>query len=1569
MSDERSYGPRADGHSLNVYYVYRESNNSSKDGFVKVGMTTLKDEDLAHAVDENGETLKPSAADGSISSYSLNDLLGEPGRWTANSERFDPISAVPVVGPDVYVKTIRGVDGNDGSKRLVPAVYQAACRRIGEQVKTAGVAVKIIECGLAVTWTAGEDGSMLFESQWTDHDLHRILRGVDGISNMNPANRAHGESEWFCNETASGVNTDDSVVIEAVHKAIRAMRHGEADLVEIYSLREEQAAAADKIARWLSAGTLDARREFLLGAVMRFGKTITTFAAIDRLMALTGTSVDDMRMLVVTHRPNVFSEWRENAKHSELNAKWRRSHDGHDLLEADFTVDAYGVAANGVQLMSAQAIDGTYEDGEVRHTEAYDADWDLVVIDEGHEGTNTENFRGVLDRLKTKAVLWVSGTPYNLMDRFDERNSFRWTVADEKDAARRYEEEHGEDAVNPYAPPQLPDIEYYTFDGGSILRLDDEKGRGSDKGVVLSDDGELNFRELFALDTNDKKYHKEHGVWPFKNMDAVQDFVASLYGAGRRAQRAKAVLAKMPYAKDRDGHMIWGDDQMRNSLWFLPPQQDVVRSLAELLKNDDRFSQYEIIPLTGDENGSSISAQEKYVKKVIADNGVSNRARKAGVIILTIGKLTMGATIPELGSVLMLADTDSAMQYNQTTFRCKSAYRPGPTMGAWRKERGLVFDFKRDRAVINLDAGFMSMMHMLSKDERSKQRKRNAAAIPVITYDDANNKFTRMDEQQRLKIFNGDFSKLGDVFSKGRAIEIEDIESAISKNKSVFERAGKAGGLSAELSWRMKLTDFISGGSPSEAKDDAPDPTTTSAPDPTMVSPAQQNQNQSEAEAEESETEKDHDATSLVEAVQNILKTISERLPAMTLVTVARMPLASVDENDVPNLRKLWDIIPREVKTAFLGLQWTKPSNVQTTLLDVVGVTQERCRLDEAISDVLSHARSTTDSMFRSLWNEAVELVGRPSDQNSKPSEYIRNVSSFYSKNVKKFEKNEIITPWNVVDMHLATTIGGESWCDGGDVRTEAKHVDTSLTADVYGSKSADGNGDDHPKPMLDIGCKGGLHSLWLAQSEYSRLSRRSLNPFNRDPERQQWDKWDQAVSRVYTMAVNERGAMLAEALLNGPHRVGWRAMVTPIEVVSKKFDGLMKIRMPKAAERNELMGLEKNTRGKDSKRIWNERYSSTALKKALLSMFTNDSSVDEYNRIMRSVEQLMMDRRGEWENMTVRQQMDVYDHIRSAVDELKDGPSCLSDHRPFAVAVGNPPYQSDNNNNIYQYFVFTANDIADIVSMITKGDFYSTPNPKMSNDEKSGLMTIIKKHGLSFRMPDDPFNGLVGATGGIAMFSFDHSSNGMPDFVEAYNHSDNPLRSLENTSSLAVSTRNPYGLAVLTASELANTDPDNIPVYSKAGIGRKPLSAFDDDARKHLKQWTVAWGKANGASVNKRVFIGEPFLVRPGIALSETFLCYWLDSETDARHFQKYVKTRFFRSCIAAMNPGHNFSTTTYKYVPDFIKDVKDNIDWDQLLDDIDDQLCSYFNVNQSVLDAVVEFDTPMLTIEQYAF
>ena len=62
MSDERSYGPRADGHSLNVYYVYRESNNSSKDGFVKVGMTTLKDEDLAHAVDENGETLKPSAA-------------------------------------------------------------------------------------------------------------------------------------------------------------------------------------------------------------------------------------------------------------------------------------------------------------------------------------------------------------------------------------------------------------------------------------------------------------------------------------------------------------------------------------------------------------------------------------------------------------------------------------------------------------------------------------------------------------------------------------------------------------------------------------------------------------------------------------------------------------------------------------------------------------------------------------------------------------------------------------------------------------------------------------------------------------------------------------------------------------------------------------------------------------------------------------------------------------------------------------------------------------------------------------------------------------------------------------------------------------------------------------------------------------------------------------------------------------------------------------------------------------------------------------------------------------------
>lgn len=1560
MSNERSYGPRTDKHSLNVYYVYKESNNSSKDGFVKVGMTTLKDEDLAHAVDENGETLKPDTTDDSISSYSMNDLLGEPERWTANNERFDPLSDVPVVGPDVYVKTIRGVDGNDGSKKFVPAVYHAACRRIGEQVKTAGVAVKIIECGLAVTWTTGEDGSMLFESQWTDHDLHAILRGMDGISNMNPANMGHGESEWFCNETASGVNTDDSVVIEAVHKAIRAMRHGEADLTEIYSLREEQSAAADKIARWLSAGTLDARREFLLGAVMRFGKTITTFAAIDRLMALTDTSVDGMRVLVVTHRPNVFSEWRENARHSELNAKWRRSHDGRDLLEENFTVDADGVAANGVQLMSAQAIDGTYEDGEVRHTEAYDADWDLVVIDEGHEGTNTENFRRVLDRLKTKAVLWVSGTPYNLMGRFDEKSSFRWTVADEKDAAKKYREEHGEDAVNPYAPPQLPDIEYYTFDGGSILRLDDEEGRGSDKGVVLSGDGELSFSRLFALDTNDKKYRKEHDVWPFRNMDAVQDFIASLYGAGRRAERAKAVAAKMPYAKNRDGHMIWGDDQMRNSLWFLPSSQDVVRSLAELLKNDDRFSQYEIIPLTGDENGSSISAQEKYVKKAIADNGVSNKARKAGVIILTIGKLTMGATIPELGSVLMLADTDSAMQYNQTTFRCKSAYKPGPTMGAWRKERGLVFDFKRDRAVSNLDAGFMSMLHMLSKDERSKQRKRNAAAIPVITYDDASNKFTRMDEQQRYKIFNGDFSKLGDVFARGNAIEIADIESAISKNKSVFERAGKAGGLSAELSWRMKLTDYISGDSPSEAKDDA-------APDPTTTSPAQQNR----SEAAEPGTEKAHDATSLVEAVQNMLKTISERLPAMTLVTVARMPLASVDEDDVTNLQKLWDIIPREVKTAFLGLRWTKPSNAPTTLLDVIGATQERCRLDEAISDVLSHARSTTDSMIRSLWLEAVDLVGRLSEKNSKPSEYIRNVSSFYDKNVKKFEKNEIITPWHVVDMHLSTTIGEESWCEGSNVRTEAKHVDASLTGNVYDSTLTDGDDAEHPKPMLDIGCKGGLYSLWLAQSEYARLSRRNPNPFNRDPDRQQWDKWDQAVSRVYTMAVNERGAMLAEALLNGPHRVGWRAMVTPIEVISRKFDSLMRIRgrLPRAAERNELMGLAKNTRGKDSKKIWNERYSPAALKKALLSMFTNDSSVDEYNRVMRSVAQLITDRRGEWENMTVRQKMDVYDHICSAVNELKDGPSCLSGPRPFAVAVGNPPYQSDNNNNIYQYFVFTANNIADIVSMITKGDFYSTPNPKMSDKDKSGLMTIIKKHGLSFSMPDDPFNGLVGATGGIAMFSFDHKSNGMPNFVEAYNHNDNPLRSLENASSLAVSTRNPYGLDVLTASELANTDPDCIPVYSKAGIGHKPLSAFDDDARKHLKQWAVAWGKANGASVNKRVFIGEPFLVRPGIALSETFLCYWLNSETDARHFQKYVKTRFFRSCIAAMNPGHNFSTTTYKYVPDFIKDVKDNIDWNQSLDNIDDQLCSYFSVNKGVLDAVVKFDTPMLTIEQYAF
>lgn len=67
------------------------------------------------------------------------------------------------------------------------------------------------------------------------------------------------------------------------------------------------------------------------------------------------------------------------------------------------------------------------------------ADWDLVIIDEAHEGTRTSLGKSVIDDFlkkdKTK-MLYLSGTPFNLYEDFKEGEIYTWDYIAEQQAKK-----------------------------------------------------------------------------------------------------------------------------------------------------------------------------------------------------------------------------------------------------------------------------------------------------------------------------------------------------------------------------------------------------------------------------------------------------------------------------------------------------------------------------------------------------------------------------------------------------------------------------------------------------------------------------------------------------------------------------------------------------------------------------------------------------------------------------------------------------------------------------------------------------------------------------------------------------------------------------------------------------------------------------------------------------------------------------------------------------------------------------------------------------------------------------
>lgn len=317
-----------------------------------------------------------------------------------------------------------------------------------------------------------------------------------------------------------------------------------------------------------------------------------------------------------------------------------------------------------IEFVSLQDMKGSkYFGGEydkLRHLT--ELNWDVLVIDEAHEGVDTYKTDLAFDRIRRKFTLHLSGTPFKALanDKFAGDAIFNWTYADEQAAKRNWQGAPGQQ--NPYA--NLPMLNLYTYQMSEIIRDEIQQG--------VEIDGET---QEFAFDLNEFFKVKPNGS--FEHEAEVDRFLDAM-----------TTQNKFPFSTPELRA------ELKHTFWLLN-RVDSARALAKKLQAHPVFRDYEVILAAGDGKLDDTDENQKSFDRVKA--AIAHHEK---TITLSVGQLTTGVTIPEWSAVLMLSNLKSPALYMQAAFRAQNPCLFHENGTFRRKENAYVFDFDPARTLL-----------------------------------------------------------------------------------------------------------------------------------------------------------------------------------------------------------------------------------------------------------------------------------------------------------------------------------------------------------------------------------------------------------------------------------------------------------------------------------------------------------------------------------------------------------------------------------------------------------------------------------------------------------------------------------------------------------------------------------------------------------------------------------------------------------------------------------------------------------------------------------------------------
>lgn len=862
---------------------------------------------------------------------------------------------------------------------------EAARKRINQYTQTAGIAYDLLYTELTVYNRGGL-------RSFNDKEVHNVLER-SGIKKkvFDTVNKAN---EWFITN------------LETVKRAIAAVKAGRsslssAEVTREYSpivFRPEQQEAISKTKKQFKKGN-----QMLWNAKMRFGKTLSALQVVKDMVF--------QRTLILTHRPVVDAGWFEDFGKIFYDRKdfaYGSKNNGESYSSLEWRAESHGLHyvyfASMQDLRGSELVGGNFD----KNNEVFATDWDLIIVDEAHEGTQTELGKAVMRELvkeQTK-VLRLSGTPFNLLDDFKEDEIYTWDYVMEQRAKINWDELHFGDP-NPYA--SLPTLNIYTYDLGRLLH------------EFVDEDVAFNFREFFRVDESGSFCH-EKDVRAFLNLLTKED-KDSLY----------------PYANEEYRNIF------RHTLWMVPGVKEA-RALSAMLQTHPVFQHFKVVNVAGDgdQDEESRDALEA-VEQAIGKDPDATRT-----ITLSCGRLTTGVSVKAWTAVFMLSGSynTAASSYMQTIFRVQTP----ATINGRMKEQCYVFDFAPDRTlkVIAETAKISSKAGKTSQSDR-KAMGEFINFCPIISIEGSQmNRFDvpRMLEQLKRvyvervvrngfednSLYNDELMKLDDLELQ----EFDDLKKIIGQTKAMP---------------KTNQVDINSQGLNNEEYEEK--------------EKLEKKHKKELTEEELKRLEELKKKTKNREAAISILRGISIRMPLL----IYGVELS--DENQEITINNFASLIDPQSWEEFMPK----------------GVTKQK----------FNSFKKYYDPEIFCAAGKRIRAMARAADKLS-IEERIERITDIFS-TFRNPDKETVLTPWRVVNMHLGDCLGGYNFYDTEyqNVISEPRFIDKGeVTAEVFFPESR----------ILEINSKSGLYPLYMAYGIYRARAKASLFAVETVEEQQAvWDK------------------------------------------------------------------------------------------------------------------------------------------------------------------------------------------------------------------------------------------------------------------------------------------------------------------------------------------------------------------------------------------------------------------------------------------------------------------------------